>query len=122
MGARGSLRGRQHHIDQATQVLHGIEELGDEARKAERDEQGQGGAGAQRLSRVSTPASGSPRSQLYHWHKTRVGRSAHWAFGARQTLAESCTHSHRGDLPFVYNPATQFIAGALRGRVSLSAR
>ena len=46
-GARGSLRGRQHHPDQTTQGLHGIEELGDEARQAERDEESQGGAGTQ---------------------------------------------------------------------------
>src|SRR5215472_13566185 len=47
MGTRGSLRGRQHHSDQATQGLHGLEELGDEAREAKRDEEGQSGAGAQ---------------------------------------------------------------------------
>src|SRR5215831_16345694 len=47
MGARGSLRVRQHHSDQATQGLHGLEELGDEAREAKRDEEGQSGAGAQ---------------------------------------------------------------------------
>jgi transposase len=44
---RTVLRGRQHHFGQATQGLHGIEELGDEARQAERDEESQGGAGAQ---------------------------------------------------------------------------
>src|SRR5215467_11230275 len=47
MGARGSLRGRQHHSDQAAQGLHGLEELGDEAREAKRNEESQGGAGAQ---------------------------------------------------------------------------
>jgi hypothetical protein len=33
--------------DQATQGLHGVEELGDEARQAERDEESQSGAGPQ---------------------------------------------------------------------------
>ncbi len=41
-GTRVSLRGRQHHSDQATEGLHGLEELGDEARQAERDEESQG--------------------------------------------------------------------------------
>ena len=40
--ARGSLRVRQPHSDQASEGLHGLEELGNEARQAVRDEEGQG--------------------------------------------------------------------------------
>src|SRR5215831_15630452 len=70
MGARGSLRGRQHHPDQTTQGLHGIEELGDEARQAERDEEGQGGAGTQNRRHYASDAG--------RWHEPVMSRRPEW--------------------------------------------